>query len=394
MKRTGMLSRVPSGVWALGFVSMFMDISSEMIHALLPVYLVTVLGVSMLTVGVIEGVAEALAMITKVFSGALSDWMQRRKLLTAMGYALSAFTKPIFPLAGSVGWIVAARFMDRVGKGVRGAPRDALIAELTTADQRGASYGLRQSLDTVGAFTGPLLAIGLMILMADNFQAVFWIAVIPAMLAVGIVIFGVKDAPRQEGGAPSQRPNFRDLKRFSFTFWAIIGVAGVLALARFSEAFLVLKAKDAGVPLAFVPAVFVVMNITYALSAFPAGVLSDRMGRSRILAAGAFLLLLADLLLIFASSIPLLLLAIGIWGLHMGLTQSLLAALVAEAAPEELRGTAFGAFNIVSGVALASGSTIAGALWEAGGPALTFAAGGCFAAFAMAGFIGLKRLTG
>jgi hypothetical protein len=272
---TSRLREIPRSVWALGFVAMLMDISSEMIHALLPIYLVTVLGTSTLTVGFIEGIAEATAMITKIFSGALSDWLGKRKALTAFGYGLAAFTKPIFPLATTVSWVVAARFIDRVGKGIRGAPRDALVADLSPAHLRGASFGLRQSLDTVGAFVGPLAAIGLMVLTANNFTAVFWIAVIPAFLALGLMIFGVEEPPRKEDTAPKPRWHWSDAKRLSATFWAVVAVAGVLTLARFSEAFLILRSQNVGLPIALVPIVMVVMNVVYALAAYPAGALSD-----------------------------------------------------------------------------------------------------------------------
>jgi MFS family permease len=378
------LRQIPGGIWVLGLVSMFMDISSEMIHALLPLYLVTVLGASNLTVGFIEGIAEAAAMITKVFSGALSDWLGRRKGLTAFGYGLAAFSKPIFPLATAVGWLVVARLIDRVGKGIRGAPRDALIADLAPAHLRGASFGLRQSLDTVGAFVGPLAAIGLMVLTADSFTAVFWIAVVPAFLAFALVVFGV-DEPTRESATPAPALHWSDAKRLSIAFWAVVAVASVLTLARFSEAFLVLRAQNVGLPIALVPIVMVVMNVVYAIAAYPAGALSDAVGRNTMLALGVVFLIIADLVLAFATSITLMLLGTAFWGLHMGFTQGLLAALVADTAPLKLRGTAFGLFNFACGIALLVASVIAGALWDAYGPTATFAAGALFSTLALAG---------
>ncbi len=379
--------KLPRGIWALGFVSLFMDISSEMIHALLPLYLVTAMGASTLMVGFIEGVAEATAMMVKVFSGALSDWLGRRKLLAAIGYGMAALTKPIFPLAPSLGWVVAARFIDRVGKGVRGAPRDALVADLSPPHLRGAAYGLRQSLDTVGAFTGPLLAMALMVLTQGNFTAVFWFAVIPAFISFGLILFAVKEKAAANDRKRAHRLRFTDVRRLPRLFWAVTGVAAVLTLARFSEAFLILRAQNVGVTLALVPAVLVVMNIAYALSAYPAGVLSDRLGRYGMLASGAGLLIAADLALALVPSVSGLLLGTMIWGLHMGLTQGLLATLVADTAPADLRGTAFGLFNLVCGVAILLASMAAGALWDVYGPAMTFFAGAAFSALALAGIL-------
>jgi MFS family permease len=380
---------IPRSIWALGFVSMFMDISSEMIHALLPIYLVTVLGASMITVGFIEGIAEAATMIVKIFSGALSDWIGRRKALAAFGYGLAAFTKPIFPLAPTVSWLMAARFIDRVGKGIRGAPRDALVADLSPADLRGASFGLRQSLDTVGAFIGPLAAIGLMVLTGNDFTTVFWIAVIPAFLSFGLIVFGVEE-PARTARSADNRLRLSDVKRFTGTFWAIVTVGAILTLARFSEAFLVLRAQNVGLPIALVPVVLVVMNIAYAFAAYPVGVLSDRLGRDKLLALGIVFLIVADLVLAFGTTIPFLILGVVIWGLHMGFTQGLLATLVADSAPVELRGTAFGVFNFASGIAMLVASVIAGALWDTFGPAATFAVGAVVTAAALAGLVAAR----
>ena len=375
---------IPAGVWVLGTVSLLMDISSEMIHALLPLYLVTVLGTSTLTVGVIEGVAEALAMIVKIFSGALSDYLGKRKLVAAVGYGLAAITKPVFPLAPSVGWLVAARFVDRIGKGIRGAPRDALIADLAPAALRGASFGLRQSLDTIGAFVGPLAAIGLMLLLANNFTLVFWVAVVPAFLSFGLIVFAVRD-PERPDGEPVRAPLSRtELARLGPIYWFAVGVAAIFTLARFSEAFLLLRAQSVGIPLALVPSVLVLMNVVYAVAAWPAGALSDRIGRFGVLSVGFAVLVLADLALALVPNVAGAGLGVALWGLHMGLTQGLLASLVADTAPAALRGTAFGMFNLVSGVATLAASVLAGALWDAIGPAGTFLAGAAFTAVALA----------
>jgi len=376
---------IPGGVWTLGIVSMLMDVSSEMIHALLPLYLVTVLGTSMLTVGLIEGAAEAIALITKIASGALSDYLGRRKLLAAAGYGLAAFTKPVFPLASTLGWLVAARFVDRIGKGIRGAPRDALIADLTVPEMHGASYGLRQSLDTIGAVLGPLAAMLLMLALADNFTAVFWIAVIPAFASFAVIVFWVHEPDAPPGTKTVRSPlSLSELKRLGGAYWLVVVVAGVFTLARCSEAFLLLRAQSVGVPLAVVPVVMVIMNVVYALSAWPAGALSDRIGRYGLLASGFALLVVADLALAFANGFGALGIGVALWGLHMGLTQGLLASLVADHAPAQLRGTAFGMFNLITGIATLLASVVAGALWDGIGPTGTFLASAAFTAVALA----------
>lgn len=387
------LRRLPRGVWALGLVSLWMDISSEMIHALLPVYLVTVMGTSMLTVGLIEGVAEALTAITKVFSGGLSDWLGRRKILAVIGYGLAAVTKPVFPLAPTVGWLVGARFIDRVGKGIRGAPRDALIADLTPQELRGASFGLRQSLDTIGAFLGPLLAIFLMWLTAENIPLVFWFAVLPAIVSVFLLITRVKEPARPKAVRTVKSPlSLRELKRLGRAFWWVVAVAAVFTLARFSEAFLILKAHSEGFSTGFVPVVVVIMNLFYAVAAYPAGVISDNGDRLRVLALGMVLLIAADLVLALMPGLPGVGLGVALWGVHMGFTQGIFASLVADTAPIELRGTAFGMLNLMTGVTILLASIIAGAFWDVVGPQGTFLAGATLAMFALWGMIPLHRV--
>ena len=382
------LGAIPLEIWTLGVVSLLMDISSEMIHALLPIYLVTVLGTSALVVGIIEGIAEATASITKLFSGALSDWLGKRKLLAAIGYGLAAFTKPIFPLATGVNWLVAARFIDRVGKGIRGAPRDALIAAISPVELRGASFGLRQSLDTVGAFTGPLLAIALMWLLANDMKAVFWFAVVPAFLSMLLIIYGVAEPERPADLRPIRFPlQPSEIRRLGTPYWFVIAIATMFTLARFSEAFLILRAQSAGLAMTLVPAVLVVMNIFYALAAYPAGVLSDTGDRTKVLMTGLILLATADLVLALVPGLVGVTVGVMLWGLHMGLSQGLFAALVADTSPAELRGTAFGIFNLTTGLALLAASIIAGALWDAVGPQATFLAGAWFAMTALFGLV-------
>ena len=369
---------IPTSIWVLGFVSMLMDISSEMVHSLLPVFMVTTLGMSVLNVGIVEGLAESTALIVKVFSGALSDYLGKRKTLTAIGYGLGAITKPVFAMAGSLGMILTARVVDRIGKGIRGAPRDALVADLTTPEIRGAAYGLRQSLDTVGAFAGPALALLLMYLLHNNFRAVFWVAIIPGFLAVALLLAGVKEPAKSTAELSAKKFRWSSLREFSRDYWWLVGLGGIFTLARFSEAFLVLRGQQAGLPVALAPIVLIVMNLVYAASAYPIGKLADRMSRPRLLALGLVALVAADLMLAFGSGRVWFLSGIAIWGLHMGLTQGVLAAMIADAAPEHLRGSAFGFFNLASGVAMLIASVLAGWLWDRFGAPWTFGAGAAF----------------
>jgi MFS family permease len=378
---------VPRTVWALGFVSLLMDLSSELVHALLPVYMTVVLGASMVAVGVVEGIAEATASIVKLFSGALSDRLGRRKPLVVLGYGLAALSKPLFPLAGTVVLVAAARFMDRVGKGVRGAPRDALIADVTPEGQRGAAFGLRQALDTVGAFLGPLAAIGLMVLFMSDVRTVLWFAVIPAIASVAVLLFCVHDSPRFTASSQSTATGLNSFSKLPRAFWIVVGLGAVLTLARFSEAFLVIRAQELGIALALVPAVLVVMNLAYTAIAYPAGLAADRGHRRGLLVWGLLALIAADLLLASTADPVWFFAAILLWGAHMGLTQGLLSALVADTAPAELRGSAFGVFHLVSGAALLAASVIAGWLWASFGAAWTFYAGGAFTAVALAGLV-------
>lgn len=384
-RSTSPTGKIPEGVWVLGFVSLLMDISSEMIHSLLPLFMVGTLGATALMVGVIEGLAEATALIVKVFSGAFSDYLGRRKGLALFGYALGALTKPLFAIAPVIGVVLAARLLDRVGKGIRGAPRDALVADIAPAELRGAAFGLRQSLDTVGAFLGPLLAVGLMLLWANDFRAVFWVAVIPALLAVALLLFGVREPQRQVDEKRTNPIRKDNLKRLSASYWWVVGLGAVFTLARFSEAFLVLRAQQGGIPVALVPLVMVAMNLVYAASAYPFGKLSDRMSHTTLLALGLVVLIAADLVLATNDHWTTVLAGVALWGIHMGMTQGLLATMVADTAPADLRGTAYGFFNLMSGLAMLVASVVAGLLWDRLGASFTFYAGAGFCVIALAG---------
>ena len=377
------LRQIPPGIWVLGFVSMLMDISSEIIHSLLPLFMATTLGLSASIIGLIEGLAEATALIVKVFSGALSDYLGKRKWLAVFGYALGALTKPLFALASSAGVVLTARLLDRVGKGVRGAPRDALMADIVPSHLRGAAFGLRQSLDTVGAFLGPLLAVGLMLLWADNFRAVFWVAVIPGVLAVALLLFGLHEPEHHQTVKRSNPVRRENLKRLGAAYWWVVAIGAALTLARFSEAFLVLRARQGGIPVALVPLVMVLMNMVYAASAYPFGKLSDKMSHTKMLALGLVVLIAADLVLAAGNHWGFVLAGVSLWGIHMGVTQGLLAIMVAATAPADLRGTAYGFFNLMSGIAMLIASVVAGLLWDKLGAAATFYAGAVFCVIAL-----------
>jgi MFS family permease len=362
-----------------------MDISSEMIHSLLPLFMVGTLGASAFAVGMIEGLAESTALIVKVFSGSISDYLGKRKGLAVFGYALGALTKPLFAIAPAAGVVLTARLLDRFGKGVRGAPRDAMVADMTQPEVRGAAFGLRQSLDTVGAFLGPLLAVGLMLLWANDFRAVFWVAVIPGLLAVALLVLGVRE-PESHSGVKRTNPIRREnLNRLSGAYWRVVVMGAAFNLARFSEAFLVLRAKEGGVPVALVPLVMVAMNVIYAASAYPFGKLSDRMSHKKLLAWGMVVLMAADVVLATNSHWITVLAGVALWGVQMGMTQGLMATMVADTAPADLRGTAYGFFNLTSGLALLISSAVAGLLWDRFGASITFYSGAAFCGFALMG---------
>jgi MFS family permease len=380
MRNESRRAAIPGTVWALGFVSLFMDVSSEIVHALLPLFLTTTLGASVIMVGLIDGVAEATASISKVFSGYVSDRIGRRKPFILLGYGLGAASKPLFAFASSAWLVLGARFADRIGKGLRGAPRDALIADVTPEAVRGRAFGLRQALDTAGAFIGPLAAIALMALLAGDFRAVFWIAVIPGAIAALVVLFGVEDKRAQADGAPPMR--LGDLARLAPAFWYVVLVGVVFTFARFSEAFLILRGHDQGLPAFLAPLVLIVMNVVYSIGAYPAGALADAQNPRNVLLAGVGVLVLADLTLAFAPGVIGVLTGVALWGAHMALTQGLFAKLVADTAPASLRGSAFGLFNLASGLALLAASVIAGLVWDKAGATATYLTGATLAAAA------------
>lgn len=376
-------STMPKGIWALGLVSLFMDVSSEIIHGLLPVFLVTVLGTNVETVGFIEGLGEAVALIVRVFSGALSDRLPRRKPLIVAGYLLGTLSKPLFALAQGVGLVITARVSDRIGKGLRGAPRDALVADLTPVSIRGAAYGLRQTLDSLGAFIGPLLGIILMFALNNAYRSVFWLALIPGFIAVSILILFVREPSRHQPAQVTPRLFFSDIRGLSKKFWVVLGIGVVFTMARFSEAFLLLRAEKLGLAPHWVPGILLIMSLFYALTAYPAGHLSDRVGRISLLCVGLVFLISADVTLALATHVSWVVVGASLWGIHMGFTQGLFSALVADTATSELRGTAFGVYGLATGLAILFASVFAGWLWDLHGPRITFLAGVGFASLTL-----------
>jgi MFS family permease len=385
--RHGIYRALPKGIWVLGFGSMFMDTSSELVHSLLPILMSTVLGASMVAIGIIEGAAEAAASVVKVFSGVVSDYFRKRKFLVVFGYSLSAVTKPIFPLAATIWWVFVARFVDRVGKGIRGAPRDALVADITPTELRGAAYGLRQALDTVGALIGPLLAVVFMLWFTNNIKAVLWVGVVPAFFAVLLLFTALREPTANRPSHSRNRLSFGDIKRLPQRYWHVVGLGAVFTLARFSEAFLILRAQDVGVTVAYIPGIMIVMNIFYSVFAYPSGAAADRLSARKLLVLGLGVLIIADIVLAAATAPWVAFLGAAFWGLHMAFTQGLLSKLVADTSPVEFRGTAFGFFNLVSGAALLLASMIAGWLWGEFGASATFIAGASFAVVAATGLL-------
>ena len=390
-----MRARLPAGVWALGLVSLFNDVSSEMIHGLLPVFLVSVLGAGTVMVGLIEGLGEAVAAITKLFSGVISDRTGKRKPLVVAGYSLATLSKPLFALAPAAGWVLGARIMDRIGKGIRGAPRDALIGDIAPPEMRGAAYGLRQSLDDIGAVVGPLIAMALMWVSGDNFRLVFWVALVPGLAAVALLILYVEEAEEQRAPAKERpRTEWRAIGGLGRAFWGIVAAGGVLTLARFSLAFVILRAQDRGLALALIPMVLILVHLVASFASYPMGLLADRANKRMLLVAGFLVLILADMMLALGQGLTAIMIGIALWGLHLGVSQGLLAALVAETAPSELRATGFGVFNLINGLTLLLASLVAGILWQQFGPAATFWTSGAVAATGLVAFLALGARQG
>ena len=373
MPKSTLFANIPRQVWALGWVSLFTDISSEAIISVLPLFLTTTLGASVTTVGLIEGIAEATASVLKVFSGAISDYWGQRKSLAVLGYGLSTFVKPLFAIASSPSWVLLARFADRAGKGIRAAPRDALVADVTDASNRGAAYGLRQSLDTIGALLGPLLAMVVLDRSPQNFRLVFWLAVIPGIIAVMFLVFGVKE-PRQQQNQQRVNPlNRSALSSLGSNYWWLLLAVLIFNLGNSSDAFLLLKAQQVGIPAAFIPLTLVVQNLTYALFAYPLGRLSDRISRRQLLIGGWLIYALVYGGLALVDRAPQFWGLLAVYGVHLAMTQGTITALVADLVPANLRGTAFGFLNLAVGVALFPASLLAGLLWQQLGSGVAFA---------------------
>ena len=374
---------IPRTVWILGFVSLLMDLSSEIYHALLPAFVTVTLALPVVALGAIDGIAEATASFAKLVSGRLSDRQQRRKPWILAGYGLAAMSKPLFPLAAGAAELMGARFADRVGKGIRGGPRDAMIADETPAEIRGRAFGLRQSLDTVGALMAPLVAIGLMALLLGDIRAVFWIAAIPAVLSVSLAWLALRE-PERHVAESNPQPFFSGFRDIDRPTRRLLAVVFLFTLARFSEGFLILKGMDAGLSPTLSPLALVIFNLAFMTLAYPAGSLSDRMRPRSILLTGMAMLVAADLVLAQDVGIGGLVFGVSLWGAHMALTQGIFARMIADSAPAHLRATSFGAFHFVSGIGTLLASVGAGFLWDRDGSQATFLAGAGIAAVAMA----------
>jgi len=380
-KNMSKLKKIPKSIWTLGIVSLFMDISSEIIHSLLPIFMVSILGSSIIAIGIVEGISEATFLLIRIFSGVLSDYLGKRKIISVIGYGISALSKPLFPLANSVSLILIARFFDRLGKGVRESPRDALIGDIAPKSIRGACFGLRQSLDTIGALIGPIVAILGLLIFSNNIRAILWVSVIPAILSVVIFIVGIHDVEHKY--TEDEKTfifKFKNIFKIGTEYWQIVLIGGLLNLARFSDAFLILKAYELGLPITYVPLVMVLMNCFYAVSSYPAGILSDNINRKFILIIGIVFLIIADLVLAFTDSTWMLALGVGFWGMHMAFTKGILDAMVTDTASIRLLGSAYGIFNFVCGIAVLFASIISGVLWQVYGPFYSFSVG-AFLAF-------------
>jgi Major Facilitator Superfamily. len=381
--------RLPLTIWGLGLGSLLMDTSSELVHSLSPVLLVNVLGASVVAVGMIEGVAEGIAAFTKVFAGAASDYFRRRKTLIVLGYALAALAKPLFPLATSASWVFAARFIDRMSKGIRDAPRDALVADITAQTERGAAYGLRQALDSLGSVVGPILAVLLMLALSGKIRTAMWIAVIPGILAVIVVALLVRE-PHQKQAAVREPPDWGKARELPPRFWLIVTVGAIFTAARFSDSFLILRARDIGLSASYAPMIIVVLSCICAAGAYPAGVASDRISPRNLLLIGLGFLIAADVVLGVGHSIVPIFAGGALWGVHLALTQGVFAKIISDFVPVDLRGTGFGIFDLARGVAFVIANVVAGWWWRmSGAPAAFFSA----AAFATIGGIGLAVAT-
>lgn len=365
-------------VWILGLVSLFTDFGTKAIQSVLPLFLLSVLGANLTTIGLIEGIAESTASTLKLFSGVLSDYWGRRKELAILGYGLSAAIIPVFALANSPFWILVARFGDRLGKGIRVAPRNALVADVTPTEQRGAAYGLRQTLDTIGAFSGPLAATLILLISGQNFRLVFWVALIPGIISVALLVKGIRETPSSQGkrGQPIQWSFCQQLGR---NYWALLGVAALFNLGNFSDAFLLLKAQEIGIAAAWIPLSMIVMNFSYMLSAYPLGLLSDRIGRKQLLVAGFWLFALVYLGFAWVEQPWQIWGLFAFYGVYLGMSQGILLALVADLTPGELRGTGFGIINLVIGIILLPASLLAGFLWQTVNPQAPFILGSLLA---------------
>jgi MFS family permease len=373
-------------VWVAGWVSFFMDVSSEMVYPLVPLFLSSTLGVSKSVVGLIEGIAEATASLLKLFSGVIADRFGKNKLLMGFGYGISTASRPILALASGWGMVFLARFTDRAGKGIRTAPRDAIIAASTPPGQLGLAFGFHRALDTAGAVVGPAVALAILAVWAADFRLVFWLSVVPGVLAVALIVWFIEADGRVR---PAQAALAWSLRGFDDRFWEFLLVIGLFSLGNSSNAFLILKAEQVGTSPAWISGIYVGYNALYALMSVPGGLLADRVGMRRmiIVGLGLFAAVYAGIAL---ASTPQQIAALFLcYGIYMGLTEGVQRAYLATLAPKERTATAFGLYHMVVGIAILPASLFAGVLWDTVGPAAPFLFGAGMAALAAVIFLGL-----
>ena len=378
--------KIDKNVFMLGAVSLFTDISSQMIYPLLPVFLSSVLGVSIVFIGLLEGVAESTASILKVFSGWYSDKLRKRKPIIFFGYSLSTIGKPFFYLA-TAGWhVLIIRFIDRVGKGIRTSPRDALVADSSRPEERGRAFGIQRSMDRMGAFLGPLVAFAILPLLNNNLRLLFLFSFFPALIAVFIIVFFVKEKLHAQDSSKRIEPF--SLKYFSRDFKMFVFILAVFTLGNSSNVFLILRAKDLGVKIVFIPIIWLMYNFISSILSTPLGGLSDKIGRKKTTLLGFLVYGAVYLGFAFSNTQSLIWVFMGLYGVYYALSEGVLRAYVADLVEDKsVLATAYGVYHTVTGLCMFPASLLMGILWQQFNPTVAFGFG---ASLALVSAIGLS----